>query len=68
MKFNVTMKPCCSSEKYINSNRVVFHERDLRDDKIGIPDMAVYRTALIDALINQFNSYFPNCQLDSFSL
>lgn len=61
-------EPCLTIENYMNSDIVIFNKTVLRDDKNDIPDMNVYRTALIDALLSQFNSYFPDGHLDSFSV
>lgn len=61
-------EPCRTNENYMNSKIVAFNKKLLRDDKNDIPDVSVYRTALIDALLIQFNSYFPDGHLDSFSV
>ena len=59
--------PCKTIDNYRNSKLVKFHGIILRDDNKEIPDMKVYRTVLIDALLKEFNSYFPDGYLDSFS-
>lgn len=61
-------EPCHTIENYTISDEVIFNKTVLVEDESEIPDISIYRTALIDALLSQFNSYFPDGHLDSFSV
>lgn len=61
-------EPCESVERYISSNNVKYKGITLLDDKNEIPYMTDYRTALLTALKNQLNAYFPDGSLSKFDV
>lgn len=61
-------EPCLTIENYLRSNTIKYHDVMLRDDKEDIPEISAYRIALMNALLNQFEKYFPDGHLDSFDV
>lgn len=50
------------------SSKITYYGLELNDDSNVIPEVKVYRSLLLDFLLNEFNSYFPDTDLKNFAV
>lgn len=62
------MDRCKSIETYLSSKKIIYKSIQLIDDESELPDLNSYRTLLLDFLLDEFNSYFPDGDLKSFDV
>lgn len=63
-----TFESCTTVRNYLKSKRIKYEHIMLIDDKEQIPDVTLYRKALMDALIKQLASYFPDGNSNHFAI
>lgn len=62
------MARCKNIENYLSSEKIVYKNIVLNNDESELPDLKSYRTLLLDLLLAEFNSYFPDGDLKSFDV
>lgn len=62
------MDRCSSVETYLSSKKIIYKSIQLNDDESDLPDLKSYRTLLLDLILAEFNSYFPDGDLKSFDV
>lgn len=59
---------CETLEAYLDSDSVQYENVILHNDEESFPDVIEYKNTIFDALLNQFNDYFPDGDLDIFNV
>lgn len=59
---------CNNVEKYLKSKKIVYKNIELENDVSNVPELIAYRTLLLDLLLAELKSYFPDGDLSNFDV
>lgn len=61
-------EPCETVSQYTRSKKITYKNVVLNDDKDQIPNVNEYRTMILENLLSEYKSYFPDGDLKNFAV
>lgn len=65
---NSDMRRCENVNRYLSSYKIVYKNIELLNDQSEFPDPIEYREISLDFLLEEFNGYFPDGDLEIFDI
>lgn len=59
---------CNNAETYLKTSKIVYKNVVLLNDESDFPELNAFRTFLMDALLLEFNGYFPDVNVKNFDV